>query len=66
MSKQMKQLTEAMEQDIIINLLDKVYEQERNELDMAREYQEYGYINNNRSTLKSINIYNAIEYGCFA
>lgn len=66
MSKQMKQLTEAMEQDIIIKLLDEVYEQERKELDMAREYQEYGYINNNRSTLNLINIYNAIEYGCFA
>lgn len=66
MSKQMKQLTEAMEQDIIINLLDEVYEQERKELDMAREYQEYGYINNSIQTLKSINVYNAIEYGCFA
>lgn len=66
MSKQMKQLVEAMEQDIIINLLDEVYEQERNKFDMAREYQEYGYINNNKSTLNSINVYNAIEYGCFA
>lgn len=64
MSKQQKLLVEAMEQDIIINLLDEVYEQKRNELDMVREYQEYGYINNSIQTLKSINIYNAIEYGC--
>lgn len=66
MSKQMKQLTEAMEQDEVVRLLDEAYEQERKEIDIAREYPEYGYINNNRSTLNSINIYNAIEYGCFA
>lgn len=66
MSKQMKQLTEAMEQDEIIRLLDETYEQERKEFNMVREYAEYGYINNNRSTLNSINVYNAIEYGCFA
>lgn len=44
MSKQMRQLTEAMEQDEIIRLLDEVYEQERKEFDMAREYVEYGYV----------------------
>lgn len=65
MSKQMRQLVEAIEAERYeketLRLLDEVYEQEQ----LDREAQEYGYGNYSKSS-NNYNIYMAIEYGYLA
>lgn len=62
MSKQLKQLTEAMEQDNIIRLLDEAYEQEQ----LEREIRAYEMEREHKSAMKEAAKYNAIEYGYLA
>lgn len=62
MSKQLRLLEEAMEQDNIIRLLDEVYEQEQ----LEREMRAYEMEREHRIAMREAAKYNAVEYGYLA
>lgn len=62
MSKQLRLLEEAMEQDNIIRLLDEAYEQEQ----LEREIRDYEMEREHKSAMREAAKYNAVEYGYLA